>query len=90
MPEYNDLQIRNCVFAFKCKTDWDYLPDTEDPKIRFCNECTREVHLCKTDKDLVNAVKRNHCVAILSPYTGSMVMGDIAPPERRKKTTTPS
>ena len=66
--EKNLFQFRNCKFAFRCNADWFELDETQDEKIRFCNDCQRQVHLCDTEEKLTNAIKSNLCVAIEPPY----------------------
>lgn len=62
------LQLRNCEFAFECRAKWDKLTETGKNKVRFCNECEKEVHRCDTDAELLRAIRSNLCVAIPSPY----------------------
>lgn len=62
------FQIRNCVFAFRCEAEWDDLDETKEKRIRFCNQCQKQVHFCDTDEQLVNAIKSNLCVAIEAPF----------------------
>ena len=77
------LQLRNCEFAFQCEAKWDELAATAKDKVRFCNECEKEVHRCDTDDELVVAIKSNLCVAIQAPYPASkstpprMLLGSI-------------
>jgi len=73
----NELTIRNCVFAFKCKRDWQGMQDTKDEKIKFCSDCNRQVHFCETDAELAKAVKFNECVAIIDPATYGEFLGQI-------------
>jgi hypothetical protein len=56
--------IRNCVFGFSCEMIWDSLTLTDDPKIRFCSECQRQVHFCASQKELNAAISKSLCVAI--------------------------
>ena len=56
--------IRNCRFAFRCPMIWEKLITTEQENIRYCSECDRGVHRCKTDEELAIAIKQNYCVAI--------------------------
>ncbi len=63
MINENYYEIRNCVFAFKCSANWDNLEDTNKEKIRYCSDCSKEVHFCEDDKELSKAVRNNYCVA---------------------------
>lgn len=56
--------IRNCRFAFRCHQNWSSLETTEDPRVRYCHECSRQVVLCKQDAELLAALRADDCVAI--------------------------
>ena len=71
-----EITIRNCIFAFKCKAEWDELDNTEDDRIKFCNDCQKEVYLCSDDDQLVKAIKLNRCVALVR-YKSAMELGLI-------------
>jgi hypothetical protein len=73
--------IRNCRFAFRCHQDWSSLEHTDDPRVRYCHECSREVVLCRRDAELHAALNANHCVAVdipgphgLAPSVGVLEM----------------
>lgn len=63
--EAESVDIRNCRFAYRCPMTWDVLLKTENDAIRYCVECDRGVHLCKTDDQLSEAIKENKCVAVV-------------------------
>jgi len=69
-----DMQIRNCVFGFKCDKKWENLTTTENMEVRFCNDCRREVFFCRTDAQLREAILYNRCVTIerINPTTKKM------------------
>ena len=60
----NPINIRNCNFAFRCTQTWNSLKKTEHKRIRYCSDCNRGVHFCKTDQELTKAIHKNWCVAI--------------------------
>ena len=64
MIEIEDYVIRNCRIGFKCERDWDDLTDRGLRNSRYCSDCKQEVVLCKTVKQLKNALLMNFCVAI--------------------------
>lgn len=66
--EDSKYQLRNCEFAFQCEAEWDELDETSEKRIRFCNQCQKQVHFCDTDEQLLNAIKSNLCVAIEPPF----------------------
>ena len=76
--------IRNCKFAFKCPLKWESLAKTTDPDVRFCDECQQEVYFCRSDAELVKAIKLNRCIAITvedKPAPPRVLMGSPAPLE---------
>jgi hypothetical protein len=75
IPDDDEFTIRNCVFAFKCAANWRDLIPTEDDKVRFCNGCQKEVHLCEDDDALVKSIRLNRCIAIYREE--DMVMGYV-------------
>lgn len=74
---FDEITIRNCVFAFKCTAKWFELDETEDENVMFCQQCQREVHYCSSDEELVKAIKRNQCVGIDSPYSPHRLIGSV-------------
>ena len=58
------MKIRNCTFRYKCTKEWDSLTKTENELIRYCEVCDRGVHHCKDEKELLEAMANNWCVAI--------------------------
>ncbi len=71
----DNTTIRNCIFAVKCSMKWDDLCDTENHEIRFCHNCQKEVFFCDTDEKIVDAIKKNKCVSIISPYSMELLLG---------------
>lgn len=57
-------QIRNCQFRFQCPKSWDALQQTDDLTIRYCEQCQRTVHYCKTPTELQEAIVKDQCVAV--------------------------
>ncbi len=63
---YNQLIVENCKFKFKCSKTWG---DLEAKNIyaenkRYCNDCSRDVYLIKTDTEFTEAVSNDFCIAI--------------------------
>jgi hypothetical protein len=65
--------IRNCRFAFRCHQDWNSLESTEDPRVRYCHECSRDVLLCQRDAELRAALHADACVAVDIPGPRGLV-----------------
>lgn len=78
-------EIRNCTVQFKCPKFWRQLTPTEDPKVRWCDQCSDEVHLVETEEELAEQAALGRCVAILNlsrehpEYSGEELLGDIVP-----------
>lgn len=58
--------IRNCSWGYKCEKTWGSLIATDNSNVRFCDACEKEVHLCKTKRELADSVLMNRCVAFSS------------------------
>ena len=73
-----NIYIENCeyTFEYKCPLEWKNLKKTEDSKVRFCDECHKNVYRCKTGKDMDKHIQLNHCVAVNEP---NMPMGMMMP-----------
>jgi hypothetical protein len=72
------INIRNCVFGFKCTADWNAMKITSDATIRHCSGCKKDVYQVSSKEDLFEAIELNRCVAIFestkSPYfLGKMI-----------------
>ena len=72
--------IDNCEYSveYECPLEWKNLKKTDNSQIRFCNECSKNVYRCKTDEDMDEHIKLNHCIAVNEP---GMPMGLMAEPE---------
>lgn len=53
------------LLLFTCPMRWDDLQETDVPKVRFCMECKRNVHLCESPEQFVDLSERGECVALL-------------------------
>ena len=73
LPHEDQPLIRNCRFAFRCHQAWQSLDTTDNPTVRYCHECSREVVLCRRDDELRAALADNHCVAIEHPKPGPVL-----------------
>ena len=61
-----NFKIKNCEYQvkYKCPLKWSKLKETKDSKIRFCNECNKNVYFCKTSKDIDKHIKLNNCIVV--------------------------
>jgi hypothetical protein len=59
------IDIRNCPLAFECTRRWQQLATIADqPSVRYCQDCERSVHLCRTDGEYRQHRLKGHCVAL--------------------------
>ena len=58
------IDIRNCLFGFKCTAFWNDMLQKADINIRHCESCNKDVYRVKTTSELSKAIKLNRCVAI--------------------------
>ena len=85
-----NFNIENCEYKvkYKCPLEWKNLKETKDSKIRFCNECNKNVYRCETSEDIDKHIELNNCIAIENDrglIGEGRTMGVIAPPDERKK-----
>ncbi len=55
--------IIHCEFEFKCSLDWKNLKLTNDPKVRYCEECKKNVNLCTSNEEIDESWEKGLCVA---------------------------
>jgi hypothetical protein len=62
----NQSLVENCKFKFKCHKTWQSLVIKNDyaENRRFCNDCSTDVYLVNSEKELEAAILKNYCVAI--------------------------
>lgn len=53
----------NCEFEYECPRNWFELSSTNKAGIKFCVECKKDVHLCITQDELTDAIKKGVCIA---------------------------
>ena len=63
-PAEGSARIENCKFAFKCPLRWEALRETDDPGIRHCDSCQREVYFCYGPAEAGQRARQGQCVAI--------------------------
>jgi hypothetical protein len=80
-----EAKIRNCTFAFRCKENfYEMMATRDDGTSRFCVNCMQEVFLCKTNEELSDHIRSNHCIAILQKVRGRETMLLGLPMVRKK------
>ena len=70
MPDIYD--IAGCELSYYCAQDWNALTETNDPEMRFCKECKKNVRVCRNYEEFDQLAKVGHCVAFLA-FTDSQV-----------------
>jgi len=58
------IDLRNCVFGFKCTSNWDEMKRTSEQRVRHCDECKKDVYFITKPEELIEAINLNRCVAI--------------------------
>ena len=61
------IDLRNCVFGFKCTANWDEMKRTSDQRVRHCDSCEKDVYFITKPEELIDAINLNRCVAIAPP-----------------------
>lgn len=56
-------EFLNCEFEFECPKNWFDLTLTHDAKIKYCETCNKDVHLCTTQEELDAHAEQRHCIA---------------------------
>ncbi|WP_415888598.1 hypothetical protein ACMXYV_11305 [Neptuniibacter sp. SY11_33] len=73
------MDKRDCKINYKCPKAWDDLDKTENPFVRHCNQCEKDVHFCEDVDSLKEATVEDLCVAVpMSGLEDGVMMGDIA------------
>ena len=56
---------RNClpVFRFVCPRRWEGLTPTDEPTVRHCGQCDRQVYFCSTDAETIAHARVGNCIA---------------------------
>lgn len=66
----NGVNIRNCVWGYRCDKTWDTLLETPNECIKYCEDCDRGVHRCANEYELKDAIAKNYCVAFSEEEDG--------------------
>jgi uncharacterized protein (TIGR02996 family) len=58
------LEACRFSFQFECPKQWEKLTPTEAQKVRFCDNCKKQVHYCETIAEARGHAAQGHCVAV--------------------------
>jgi len=61
------IDLRNCVFGFKCTANWNEMKRTSELRVRHCDQCEKDVYFITKPEELIEAINLNRCVAIAPP-----------------------
>ena len=68
IQNHRPSQIGQCnLFKFECPQQWDSMTATQNPDIRFCEQCKEAVYFCHTEEELRNRGQHGQCAAIAIP-----------------------
>jgi len=79
-------KVQDC-FEFICPERWDNLEPTDDPSIRSCSQCERNVYKATNKAKLLEFGKEGKCVAYFQ-YE-EFLMGKVIMPVHRIEPTPP-
>jgi hypothetical protein len=71
------VNIRNCVFGFKCTNKWESLNATAVDNIKFCDDCQKEVYFIEDLVSLDEAIALNRCIAINTTSKSEKIVNKI-------------
>ena len=81
-----ETNLRNCQLAFRCKQKWEEMtPTRDDGTVRFCLDCMTEVFFCRTDHELLDHIRSNHCIAFerIVKDRRHILLGDVVRRDRK-------
>lgn len=73
------MDKRDCRVNYKCPKAWGDLNKTDNPDVRYCNQCEKNVHFCADVDALKEANIEYLCVAVpvSEGFEEGVMMGDI-------------
>ena len=90
MPDLYD--VTNCSLDYYCAQDWNTLIPTDNPDIKHCLECKKDVNFCKTYEEFEEMAENGFCVAYMvftdeetKGMTHRPVTMTVGIPTRKKK-----
>lgn len=78
-----ETTVRLCerIFKKKCPERWENLVTTEDPSVKHCKSCQREVFLCESDEETMAHAEQGHCIARSAPVWSELPMLVLGEPD---------
>ncbi len=70
--------VKNCSwkFEYQCPKNWDSLEKTELATVRNCLKCSKPVHLCFSESQVIEHAKRGECICLVNWVSGESI-GDV-------------
>ena len=68
-------------FAFLCQMEWDELEPTDDPAVRFCSQCLKEVTHATTEGQLALFAAQGRCAMWEEGATMEVGVVRLRPPD---------
>jgi uncharacterized protein (TIGR02996 family) len=62
--EQRNLGMRMVTFDRPCERGWEQLRPTDDPAVRYCDDCAKQVHYCDTIMVAREHAWKGHCIAV--------------------------
>lgn len=59
-----EIQINNCPLVYQCPKTWERLTITPNPDVRYCEECSKNVHYCYGTTQVEEYLNRGYCIAV--------------------------
>jgi len=53
IPNIGKAEVIHCSFEYECPLDWFKLATSDDPSIRHCGTCSKEVYFCRDVNQLL-------------------------------------
>lgn len=63
LPTEGISVIRYCPMKYECPKKWETLNETENPDVRHCDTCGKDVTLARTDNQLAELMAARACVS---------------------------
>jgi hypothetical protein len=78
MDDFSLIQNCDWKFEFQCPRQWAQLALTDDPLVRTCAACLKDVHFCSSSDEVALHARLGHCVAVApkEPNAGEL-MGEV-------------
>jgi hypothetical protein len=58
------VQTIECTFKFKCDRQWSDLHELIELNVKYCEQCQKNVYLCKTQEEINQARLLGRCISI--------------------------